>query len=59
MDYEILVNKTHGIDENYYKEVIGYYRAHIDELDIPLLLEYVELFPKKKLITKTIQLEVL
>lgn len=22
MDYEILVNKTHGIDENYYKEVI-------------------------------------
>ena len=44
---------------DYYKEVIGYYRAHIDELDIPLVLEYLEEFPKKKLITKTIQLEVL
>lgn len=44
---------------DYYKEVIGYYRAHINELDIPLVLEYLEEFPKKKLITKTIQLEVL
>lgn len=44
---------------DYYKEVINYYRTHIEEIDVPLVLEYLELFPKRKLITKTIQLEVL
>lgn len=44
---------------DYYKEVINYYRSHIEEIDVPLVLEYLELLPKRKLITKTIQLEVL
>lgn len=44
---------------DYYKEVINYYRNHVEEIDISLVLDYLESFPKKKLITKTIQLEVL
>ena len=42
-----------------YKETINYYRDHINDIDVSLVLEYLELFPKKKLIIKTIQLEVL
>ena len=44
---------------DYYKDVINYYRNHIDEINISLVLEYLESFPKKQLISKTIQLEVL
>lgn len=42
-----------------YKEIIKYYRDHIDEINISLLTDYIELFPKKRLITKIIQMEVL
>ena len=44
---------------DYYKEVINYYRNHIEEIDVSLVLDYLESFPKKRLLTKTIQLEVL
>ena len=44
---------------DYYKEIINYYRLHINEIDIALVLDYLESFPKKKLITKIIQLEIL
>lgn len=44
---------------DYYKEIINYYRNHIDEINIPLLLEYLESFPKKKLILNILQAEVL
>ena len=44
---------------DYYKEVINYYRNHINELNIPLLMDYLDSFPKNKLITHIIQLEVL
>ena len=44
---------------DYYKEVISYYRNHIEEIDVSLILDYLESFPKKKLITEIIQLEVL
>lgn len=42
-----------------YKEIIKYYRDHIDEINVSLLTDYIELFPKKRLITKIIQMEVL
>ena len=44
---------------DYYKEVIGYYRNHIKDIDVSLVLDYLESLPKKRLIIKTIQLEVL
>ena len=44
---------------DYYKEIINYYRNHIEDIDISLVLDYLEPFPKKELITKTIQMEVL
>lgn len=44
---------------DYYKECISYFRNHIDEINIPLVLDYVESFPKSDLIKKTIQMEVL
>ena len=44
---------------DYYKEIINYYRNHIDDIDITLVLDYLESFPKKNLLTKAIQLEVL
>lgn len=42
-----------------YKEIIKYYRDHIDEINVSLLTDCIELFPKKRLITKIIQMEVL
>lgn len=44
---------------DYYKEIINYYRSHINDIDVSLVLDYLESFPKKDLITKTIQMEVL
>ena len=44
---------------DYYKEIINYYRNHINDIDILLVLDYLESFPKKELITRTIQIEVL
>ena len=44
---------------DYYKEIINYYRDHINDIDVSLVLDYVQLFPKKDLIIKIIQSEVL
>ena len=44
---------------DYYKEIINYYRNHIYDIDFLLVLDYLESFPKKELITRTIQIEVL
>ncbi len=44
---------------DYYKEVINYYRNHLNDIDISLVLEYLETFPKKSLISRIIQSEVL
>lgn len=43
---------------DYYKELIGYYRTHLEELDIEKLQEYLEVFPKGEKIYEKIQLEV-
>ena len=44
---------------DYYKEIISYYRNHINDIDVSLVLDYLESFPKKELITQTLQMEVL
>lgn len=44
---------------DYYKEIINYYRNHVDEIDVSLVTKYLEKFPKKNLIKKTIMFEVL
>ncbi|MCR5333202.1 MAG: hypothetical protein K6E11_04220 [Bacilli bacterium] len=44
---------------DYYKEVISYYRSHLYDIDFSLVLDYLRSFPKKQLLEKTIQLEVL
>lgn len=44
---------------DYYKEVINYYREHINDIDISLVIDYLESFPKKEYIKRIIQTEVL
>lgn len=47
------------IPYDYYKEIITYYRNHIEEIDISLVLDYLQSFPKKAFITDIIRTEVL
>ena len=54
-----LIRYKNKIPFDYYKEIINYYRSHINDIDVSLVLDYLESFPKKELITKTIQTEVL
>ena len=54
-----LIRYKNKIPFDYYKEIINYYRNHLNDIDLSLVAEYLDSFPKKKLITKTIQLEVL
>ena len=44
---------------DYYKDVINYYRNHIGEIDLSTVMDYLEHFPKRKMIMKIIQMEVL
>lgn len=43
---------------DYYKEVIEYYRNHREALDIELLQDYIDCFPKAAVIEERIQMEV-
>ena len=54
-----LIRYKNKIPFDYYKEVIRYYRDHFDEINFSLVDEYLENFPKKNLILRTIQMEVL
>lgn len=54
-----LIRYKNKLPFDYYKEIINYYREHIDEINIPLVVKYLNNFPKKSLIKKTIELEVL
>ena len=54
-----LIRYKNKLPFDYYKEIINYYRTHINQIDISLVLDYLELFPKKRLITEVIQMEVL
>ena len=54
-----LIRYKNKVPFDYYKEIINYYRNHINDIDISSVLEYLEFFPKKDLIMRTIQMEVL
>ena len=54
-----LIRYKNKVPFDYYKEIINYYRNHINDIDISSVLEYLEFFPKKNLIMRTIQMEVL
>lgn len=54
-----LVRYKNKMPTDLYKEVIRYYRNHINDIDISLLIEYVDSFPKKHLILNIIQNEVM
>lgn len=44
---------------DYYKEIVNYYRDHLDDISISLVLEYLDKFPKSKMLGKIIGLEIL
>ena len=54
---EVLRNKN-VMPYDIYKEIIGNYRIIIDTLEIWRIQEYVELFPKSKMIRKALEEEV-
>lgn len=54
-----LIRYKNKLPFDYYKEIISYYRDHIKDIDITLVLDYLDSFPKKKLIKNAIQMEVL
>lgn len=55
---ELLRNKT-KLPRDYYKEIIGRYRKIIENLDIERIQEYIEIFPKSKMIQRAFDEEVL
>ena len=54
---ELLRNKN-KLAFDYYKEVLNNYRKIIDELDIRAIQDMLEHFPKNKMITEALELEV-
>lgn len=54
-----LIRYKNKLPFDYYKEIINYYRNHISEISITTILDYLESFPKKELITRALQMEVL
>lgn len=44
---------------DYYKEIVNYYREHLDDISITLVLEYLDKFPKSKMLARIIGLEIL
>lgn len=43
---------------DFYKEIVASYRAQIHELDIARIQYYTEIFPKRKMISEALELEV-
>lgn len=55
---ELLRNKN-KLPRDFYKEVLGHYRKIIESLEIWRIQEYLELFPKSKMIQRAFNEEVL
>lgn len=55
---ELLRNKN-KMPFDYYKEIIRSYRRIIDELDLPLIQDYIYALPKSRMMMETLQKEVL
>lgn len=54
-----LVRYKNKLPYDFYKEIVNYYRNNIDEIDVSLVLDYLESFPKKDKLKFIIQSEVL
>ena len=54
-----IIRYKNMIDYDYYKEIINYYRKQIDDIDFQYILDILTYFPKKEMIHKIIQEEVL
>lgn len=54
-----LIRYKHNLPYDYYKEIINYYRRSIGEINIQEVIDMANIFPKKELILRTIQEEVL
>ena len=54
-----LIRYKHDIAYDYYKEVINYYRKNVNEINFQEVIDILKDFPKKDMILKTIQEEVL
>ena len=53
-----LLRYKNKLPYDYYKEILGNYRALIGKLDIELIQEYAETFPKHKMICNALEAEV-
>lgn len=53
-----LLSRKNSLPRDYYKEILGNYRAQIHELDIKRIQDYAESFPKHKMISKALSVEV-
>jgi len=53
-----LLRYKNSFPHDYYKEIIGNYRNLIYELDVERIQEYASVFPKNKLISRTLDTEV-
>lgn len=53
-----LIRSKSKLPYDYYKEIIGYYRTNILDLDIERIQQYAMMFPKSGLITETLHTEV-
>ena len=53
-----LLSRKNSLPRDYYKEILGNYRVQIHELDIERIQEYAESFPKHKMISEALSVEV-
>ena len=54
---ELLRNKN-KLPFDYYKEILENYRRDVYDMDVQAIQDYIEVMPKKKMITEALQLEV-
>lgn len=55
---ELLRNKN-SLPFDYYKEILLNYRREVRDLDLQILQDYIQMYPKAAMIEKILQLEVL
>ena len=53
-----LLSRKNSLPRDYYKEILGNYRNLIHELDIERIQDYAESFPKHKMISEALSVEV-
>ena len=53
-----LLSRKNSLPRDHYKEILGNYRVQIHELDIERIQEYAESFPKHKMISEALSVEV-